>query len=161
MFQTRKYPLIEKHLEYTFRDEALLVEALTHGKHANGVPVPGRKDNARLAFLGDAAFELVVRHRLMRRVPPLSLKQLNDEADRLVDQATQARFARDLGVVAEIDFGGSKETDDLRRNPMLQSTAFEAVVGALYEDAGQANTYAVLDRMLAKDEGARATLAPL
>lgn len=152
MAEIRKYASIENALGHTFGDEELVTEAVTHGKHANGVPVEGRKDNSRLAFLGDAVFELAVRRQLMRRVPALSLKHLNDIADRLVEEASQARFARDLGIIAHLDFGGSKESETLRRNPMLQSTAFEAVVGALYEDAGHVRAFIILERLIAERE---------
>lgn len=155
---SRKFPVIEKHFGHTFQNESLLVEATTHGKHANGVPVEGRKENTPLAFLGDAVWELVVRRRLMGHEPPLSLKDLNDEADRLVCWPFQSRLARDFGIAAALDFAGSKETDELRKNPKLHSTAFEAVVGALYQDAGHNHAFEILENLIARIEAEPAGL---
>ena len=58
---------LEARLGYAFRDRALAETALTHTSWRNEAPAPGRTDNERLEFLGDAVLALVVSDLLMRR----------------------------------------------------------------------------------------------
>src|ERR1044072_3110024 len=65
------YGTLEAMLGYTFLDRNLLEQALRHASWCNEHPAPRLPDNERLEFLGDAVLDLVVRHQLMTRYPPL------------------------------------------------------------------------------------------
>ncbi len=67
--ETLALPELEVRLGYTFRDRALAETALTHTSWLNEATAPGRADNERLEFLGDAVLALVVSDLLMRACP--------------------------------------------------------------------------------------------
>ena len=63
------FAALEARLGYSFRDRSLGETALTHTSWLNEANAPGRSDNERLEFLGDAVLALVVSDLLMRRLP--------------------------------------------------------------------------------------------
>jgi ribonuclease-3 len=121
-------------LEYSFEEEALLEEALTHRSHA---VENGGFDNERLEFLGDAVLELVITQSLMIAFPHSSEGQLTRIRASMVRTESLAGLGRvwqlgdalKLGKGEEGSGGGDKDT--------VLAGAVEALLGALYTDAGR------------------------
>ena len=136
-------------LPHTFRDEALLEEALTHAS-------TGRTpDNERLEFLGDAVLDLVVAEELYRRDPSRAEGELTERKAAVVSRRALAEAARDLGL-GELAHFGPGITDRLALPRSVLANLYEAVLGAVYLDDGleAARRFALqtLERILANAE---------
>lgn len=121
---------LQRLLGYEFRDQALLLEALTHrsySKHAN---------NERLEFLGDAVLDLLVGEYLFDRFPSYNEGQLSKMRSSLVNEKSFALFARDYHIGALLRLSSSEEQNHGRDKDSLLSNAFEAIIGAIYREAG-------------------------
>jgi len=125
---------LERRLGHRFRDSELLVRALTHASYANEHPPLGH--NEALAFVGDAALALVVAERLVGEDPTAPVGVLTPRRAELVADAALARWAATLELGALVRLGrGAAATGGPGRESIL-ATALEAVLGAIYLEAG-------------------------
>jgi ribonuclease-3 len=126
----------ESLLGIEFKNQSLLVRALTHRSFLNENPEAAIADNERLEFLGDAVLDFVVGAYLYRRFPEMDEGELTMLRAALVRTQALAGFAQeyDLGQVLRLGFGEA-ESGGRERLPTL-CAAFEAVVGAIYLDRG-------------------------
>jgi len=141
-------------MNHRFNDRALLEQALTHTSFASEARVPS---NQRLEFLGDAALKLLVAERLYRRFPTWPEGHLSTTLGRLVGNAHLAELARERGLGDALRLGrGARSMADADRANVL-ADAFEAVIGAVFEDGGFAAVQAEFgprfDDVIAKLEG--------
>jgi ribonuclease-3 len=120
---------LERQLGYTFKDQELMVLALTHRSFAG-------RNNERLEFLGDAILNFVAGEALFERFPLAREGQLSRLRARLVKGETLAILARgfDLGDYLRLGSGELK-SGGFRRESIL-ADALEALIGAIYLDAG-------------------------
>lgn len=114
------------------QDEALFIEALTHGSHGGR----GAKDYQRLEFLGDRVLGLVVATELYRRFPRESEGQLSARLNGLVTREACADVARQLGLAPLVRLGKQARDDGGRDSDNILGDVTEALVGALFLDAG-------------------------
>lgn len=131
MLNTRSWPIdwVKAALLHEPRDAALFVAALTH-RSSSG------RNNERLEFLGDAVLNLVVAEQLYRRLPTADEGDLSRLRARVVSAEPLAMMAAELGVGEVLQLGsGELKSGGFRRQSIL-ADAFEALVGALYLDAG-------------------------
>jgi ribonuclease-3 len=115
-------------------DEPLLERALTHRSFAyehGGLPT-----NERLEFLGDAVLGLVVTDTLFRRHPDLPEGQLAKLRAAVVNARALAGVARELGVGEFLRLGRGEETTGGRDKSSILADTLEALIGAVYLDAG-------------------------
>ena len=126
----------ESLLGIEFKNQSLLVRALTHRSFLNENPDAAIADNERLEFLGDAVLDYVVGAYLYRRFPEMDEGELTMLRAALVRTQALASFAQkyDLGQALRLGFGEA-ESGGRERLPTL-CAAFEAVVGAIYLDRG-------------------------
>lgn len=118
-----------------FRREALLVQALTHSSYAHEEGREG-EDNERLEFLGDAVIQLAVTERLYRQFPDRPEGELAKMRASVVCAESLADAARRLSLGDYLLLGKGEEQSGGRDRTSLLCDAFEAVVAALYLDAG-------------------------
>ena len=116
-----------------FRDPALFDQAVTHRTWA---VERGGEDNERLEFLGDAVLQICVTRLLYERHPSAREGELSQTRARVVNTRQLAQVARDLGLAQEIRLGRGEETGGGRDRDRLLAGVYEAVLGALYLDAG-------------------------
>jgi ribonuclease-3 len=121
-------------LGHDFARPDLLIRALTHASIAS----PGRPDNQRLEFLGDRVLGLVMASALMRADREASEGQLAPRFNALVRKETCAEVAREIGLDAVLKLGRSETMSGGRRKAALLADAMEAVIAAVYLDAGLA-----------------------
>jgi|SRR5918996_6337729 ribonuclease-3 len=126
--------VIEARLGHGFADRGLLTEALTHSS-ATGRG-RGRRSNERLEFLGDRVLGLVIADLLIARYPDEGEGDLSRRHAALVRRETLAEVGRDLGAARWLVVGRSEEEAGGRANPALLANVVEALIGALYLDAG-------------------------
>jgi len=138
-------------LGVAFRDPALLERALTHRSYAfeNG----GLRTNERLEFLGDAVLDLVVSEALFAWNPDWSEGQLSRARASLVRREGLARRAREIGLPELVQLGGAERRSGGAEKDSILANAYEAVIGALYLDAGLAPVKAQVDGWIARGLG--------
>jgi ribonuclease-3 len=123
-------------LKYHFRDLALLQRALTHRSYINEYPYDALEDNERLEFLGDAVLDFVTGLLLYNRYPEMSEGRMTSMRAALVRTETLARLASYLGVGDVLLLGKGEDVSGGRTRLANLCAAFEALVGAIYLDAG-------------------------
>ena len=124
------YTQLEKRLNYTFKDKQLIIEALTH--KSNKKPY----NNERLEFLGDAVLDLIVGEYLFSKFPKSAEGILSKIRASLVNESGFTLLARSLDLGSYIFLSLAEENNKGREKPSLLSNAFEAVIGAIYLEAG-------------------------
>ncbi len=124
---------LQKELGYSFADPALLCRALTHVSHERE---NGADHNEVLEFLGDAVLDLAVSDLLMRRFPARSEGDLSKMRAALVNTSALAEKAAQLDLGALLRLGKGEERSGGRTKPSILAGAFEAVLGAVYQDGG-------------------------
>jgi len=125
---------VERELGWTFRDRELLDRALTHGSVGQGAN--RSRTNERLEYLGDRVLALVLAEALYRRFPEADEGELTKRFHALVDSETCARLARRLGLGEALKLAPGQAKTGARDNTTILGDACEAVIAALYLDAG-------------------------
>jgi ribonuclease-3 len=168
---------LEKRLGHRFLRPELLVRALTHssatperrggaerraasdttGAATGAAAMPAgeakthlevHQDNERFEFLGDAVLELLASEYLVLTFPDWSEGQLSKSRARLVNARTLEAAARRLRLGEHLRLGRGEEKTGGREKQTLLADAFEAVVAAVYLDAGLHSARDVLHRVL-------------
>lgn len=120
---------LERRLGYHFRNQELLLVALTHRSYAG-------RNNERLEFLGDAILNFVAGEALFQHFPQAREGQLSRLRARLVKGQTLAILARGFELGDYLRLGsGELKSGGFRRESIL-ADALEALIGAIYLDAG-------------------------
>ncbi len=127
---------IEQRLHYQFRDPMLLQQALTHTSYVNENRNAGLTDNERLEYLGDAVLDFLVAEWLFREYPNLTEGQMTELRARLVREDTLARLAQRIHLGEHLRLGKGEADSGGRFRSHNLCAAFEALVGAVYLDAG-------------------------
>jgi ribonuclease-3 len=123
---------LQGRLGYEFRDTGLLVRAVTHSSLSSAT----RPHNERLEFLGDRVLGLVMAEALFASDPGASEGQLAPRFNALVRKETCAEVAREIDLGAVLKLGRSEMLSGGRRKEALLADALEAVIAAVYLDAG-------------------------
>ena len=122
----------QRRLGHDFADPALLIRALTHGSLSSAT----RPDNQRLEFLGDRVLGLTIAEALLRADRGATEGQLAPRLNALVRGETCADIARQIGLGEVLKLGRSEMMTGGRRKDALLGDAMEAVIAAVYLDAG-------------------------
>lgn len=131
----------EQHLQYTFRDESLLEQALTHRSAS-------RKNNERLEFLGDALLNFTIADRLFRERSEDAEGDLSRARAALVNRSVLADIGRRLKMDEQLILGpGEMRAGGAQRGSAL-ADAVEAVIGAVLVDGGYEAACALVGRLL-------------
>ena len=124
--------LCEK-LGYRFKNQKLLVTALTHPSYGGDHHVPHYQ---RLEFLGDAVLELAVSEYLYSELPEVDEGKLTRIRAALVREETLCRAAKRIGLGACIRLSVGEERSGGRNKPSILADVMEAVFAAVYLDGG-------------------------
>ncbi|KPN63989.1 RNAse III [Aliiroseovarius crassostreae] len=122
----------EGRIGHEFKDPELLIRALTHGSISSRT----RPDNQRLEFLGDRVLGLVLAERLLKDDPEAAEGVLAPRYNALVRKECCADVAREVGLGDVLKLGRSEQKTGGRRKQALLGDAMEAVIAAVYRDAG-------------------------
>lgn len=118
-----------RRIGHSFRDPSLLELALTHRSY-------GGDNNERLEFLGDSIVNFVIGEALFQRFPEAREGQLSRLRARLVKGQTLAELGREFSLGECLHLGsGEMKSGGYRRDSIL-ADGVEAVIGAIYLDAG-------------------------
>ncbi len=122
-------------LNLPFKNMMLLRRSLTHRSYINEHP-ESIEDNERLEFLGDAILDFMVGEWLYHRFPEMPEGDLTRMRSALVHTEQLAEFARQLDLGRGLRLGRGEVISGGRTRDALLCDEFEALIGALYLDAG-------------------------
>ena len=117
-------------LGYKFKDINLITEALTHKSYTR------EYNNERLEFLGDAVLDLIVGEYLFFKFCKSDEGNLSKIRASLVNETSFEKLARYINLGSLIYLSNAEENNGGREKSSLLSNAFEAVMGAVYLEAG-------------------------
>ena len=124
-----RYAALYARLGYVFSDEALLQHALTHRSY-------GPEHNERLEFLGDSLLNMIVTDVLFSRYPGLDEGELSRMRAALVSGKTLAQVATELQLGDSLRLGAGERNSGGHRRSSTLADAVEALLGAVYLEAG-------------------------
>ena len=123
----------EKIIDYKFKNESLLFEALTHSSSTKVKSNENKKNYERLEFLGDRVLGLVLAEYFFKLFPDSNEGFLNDYFQKYANQDFLSHFAKKIKIS---DFIKTQKGDDLDNNKSILSDVVESLIGAIYLDSG-------------------------
>jgi ribonuclease-3 len=143
---------LEDALGHRFRDRSFLSEAVTHSSYAHEASRQAAvSHNERLEFLGDSILNFLVAEMLLEAFPDLREGPLSKARSHLVSEAHFSKLARSLGLGDVLRLAEGEQRSGGRVKDSILADAFEAVVAAVYEDAGMEAARSVARRLFAED----------
>ncbi|GAB4453579.1 MAG: ribonuclease III [Anaerolineales bacterium] len=124
-----------RRLNLPFSNLSLLTRALTHRSYVNENP-GAQEDNERLEFLGDAVLDFIVGAWAYNRFPEMPEGDLTKIRSAVVRNDQLANFARRIDLGRALRLGRGEASSGGSERDTLLGSAFEALIGALYLDAG-------------------------
>ncbi len=152
-----KLSKLEDSLGHEFSSPKLLQQAVTHSSQAREIEAQRAgteraEDNEQLEFLGDAVLSLVTTEELFRRFPQFSEGQLSKLRAHLVSKNHLIHVAERLELGQYLRLGRGEEKSGGRSKAALLVDALEAVLGALYLDAGLETARSVILQQIVMPE---------
>ena len=142
---------LEKKIDYHFKDEQLLRQALTHSSFANEQKINKNADYERLEFLGDAVLELVSSEFLFHENPDMKEGELTKLRASIVCESALAYCARQFSLEEYILLGKGEEMTGGRTKDSIISDVMEAIIGAIYLDSGMEDAVAYIHKFVLSD----------
>ena len=132
---------LERRLGHAFRDKELARQAVTHRSF-------GAPHNERLEYLGDSLLNCAVATLLYEKFPKLPEGDLSRLRASLVNQASLSEVAAALALGELLRLGEGELKSGGFRRPSILADAFEALLGAVYLDAGFDAVRAAVERLM-------------
>ena len=127
---------LQERIGYHFHDVSLLMQALTHASYANETLHGAGEDYERLEFLGDAVLEMVTSDAIFSDNPGMSEGEMTRLRASLVCEEALYERAEALGLKEYLRLGKGEEKTGGRNRASIISDVTEALIGAIYVDAG-------------------------
>ena len=128
--------ILKEKFDISFKNEALLVEAMTHSSYANEHKEMKGIYNERIEFLGDAVLELTISDWLFRQFPHFQEGQLTKLRAQIVCEDSLSLLAKECSLNEYLLLGKGETLSGGREKPAILCDVFEAFIGALYLDKG-------------------------
>jgi ribonuclease-3 len=142
---------LQKSLGISFRQPALLRQALVHSSYINENPDDPYGDNEKLEFLGDAVLGFIIAERLYRECPDSSEGEMTRLRAALVNGRTLAGIARRMGIGEALYMGRGEESSGGRNKKPNLAGALEALIAAVYLDRGITATRKFVLRLFSRE----------
>ena len=127
---------IEKNIHYTFKNQGLLKEALTHSSFSNERKENVVHNNERLEFLGDAVLSIVISDYLFKNHVNLPEGELTKIRSKIVCEYTLGEGSKRIELGQFMFFGKGEEMTGGRKRTSILADALEALIAAIYLDGG-------------------------
>ena len=127
---------LEERIGYSFKDKALLKQALTHSSYSNEQRINKAPNYERLEFLGDAVLELISSKFFYLENPDMSEGEMTKLRSSMVCEQALAYCARDIELGSYLLLGKGEEATGGRMRDSITSDVMEALIGAIYLDSG-------------------------
>jgi len=137
---------LEKQLGYRFERQDILKQAFRHASYVNEREQDGQGNNERLEFLGDAVLDLAISHILMDLFEDVTEGELSKYRAYIVSEGGLCRVAKRLALGGYMLLGRGEEVTQGREKPSILANTMEALLGALYLDAGFERTKEIIRR---------------
>lgn len=130
--------LLEEKLGHTFNDPDLLRISLTHSSFTNEMKSKGHfcECNERLEFLGDSVLQIISSEMLFERFTKLHEGDMSRIRSQIVCEKALNKYATSIGLGEHLLLGHGEELNNGRSRPSILADAFEALIAAIYLDAG-------------------------
>ncbi len=140
---TNSHSALQQRIGHQFTSAKLLAQALTHRSFS-------ADHNERLEFLGDSVLNLAVSGLLYQALETLPEGELSRVRANLVKQETLHQLALELGLPGVIRLGEGELRSGGAKRPSILADALEALIGAVYIDAGFEVAAALVRRLYEK-----------
>jgi len=141
-------PSLEEKIGYVFRDKSLAAEALTHKSYSHEHPKKAPAHNERLEFLGDSVLGLAVADYLFRLNTGHRESAMSKVKSFIVKGKILSDVARELSLGEHLLLGKGEDDTGGREKDSILSDALEAIIGAVYMDAGLEKARELVLRLL-------------
>ena len=141
---------LQKNLGYTFKNESLLLNALTHSSYANEAR-GGVTSNERLEFLGDSILSVIVSDYIYKQFGNLPEGELTKLRASLVCEKSLCGFSRELQLGLFLRLGKGEEKGGGRERDSILADAFEAVLASIYLDSDLETARGFVMRFILKE----------
>ncbi len=138
---------LSERLRYTFKKPDILMQAFRHSSYVNERTDSDLRDNERLEFLGDAVLDLAISHVLMELFHDSKEGDLSKYRATVVNEKGLCQVAQSLGLGDYLTLGKGEEATGGRKRPSILANTMEAILGALYLDAGFEKTKEIIRRL--------------
>ncbi len=142
---------LQEKIGYDFKNEDLLIHAMTHSSYANEKGMAKERNNERLEFLGDAVLELVSSEFLYHNYPNLPEGDMSKLRASLVCEPTRARCTDEIGLPKYLLLSKGEDATGGRGRDSIVSDAMEALIGAIFLDGGIEPAKAFILRFILTD----------
>jgi len=144
---TKDLGKLSKNLGYTFKRPDLLTEAFRHSSYVNEFSNSDLRDNERLEFLGDAVLDLAISDILMELFQDSKEGDLSKYRATVVNERGLCQVAQALGLGEYLMLGRGEEMSRGREKPSILANTMEALLGAVYLDAGFDKTKEIVHKL--------------
>lgn len=139
---------LEEKLGYQFKNTQYLQTALTHSSYANEHRKSGIECNERLEFLGDSLLGMITAEYLFRNEPGMPEGKMTRTRAELVCERSLVEVADELGLGEHLRLGHGEESCGGRTRPSIKADAVEAVLAAVFLDAGIEPVKAIINKYI-------------
>jgi len=126
---------LQEKLQYTFRDESLLMRAMSHSSYVNEKQ-GNMLSNERLEFLGDSVLGFITAEHYFAHYGNMPEGELTKMRASAVCERSLCEFAKELDLGAHLMLGKGEVYTGGRERPSILADAFEALIAAIYLDGG-------------------------
>jgi len=138
---------LSERLCYTFKKPDILMQAFRHSSYVNEQTDSDLRNNERLEFLGDAVLDLAISHVLMELFHDSKEGDLSKYRATVVNEKGLCQVAQSLSLGDYLTLGKGEEATGGRKRPSILANTMEAMLGALYLDAGFEKTKEIIRRL--------------
>ena len=139
-----------KNLHITYKNIAIYEQALTHPSY-NGDANTKHQDYEKLEFMGDAVLGYVTADLVYKHRPEMSEGNLTKLRSVLVSTKPLANYARKINIPEYIRIGHSITLNQVKESDKILENVLEALIGAIYLDAGLRPAYKLIEKLLLED----------
>lgn len=143
---------LENKIEYSFKNKAILKEALSHSSYTNEKKISGGRCYERLEFLGDSILEFVSSDFLFRKYPDAREGELSRHRAALVCEKALSSCARKLDLGSYLFLGKGEAMGGGAQKDSILCDVIEAVIGAIFIDSDINHATAFINRFIIGDD---------
>ena len=149
-------PKSQLEIGYTFRNEQLRQNALTHSSYANENREKGARSNERLEFLGDAVLGFICAEYIYAHFRSMPEGELTRTRAALVCEGSLHEAAKGLDLGRYLRLGKGEDAGGGRKRPSILADATEAMLAAVYLDGGMAAVRPIIRSLILDKEREKA-----
>ena len=142
---------LEEKIGYSFKNKDILRQALSHSSYTNELGEGYEKCNERLEFLGDAVLEIITSETLYFKYHDMREGELSKLRARLVCEPSLAEYSKRISLSDYMLLGKGEEKTGGRGRASIISDCMEALIGALFIDAGIEETKKFIEKNILYD----------